>query len=152
MNKDIIKELITSIKEDNLTHIKEIIAKNKGILDEVAPSGTFLHYAVNYGFEDVVNLLIDSGMDVNKRGGACDASAITDAAFKGRLNIVRLLYQNGAILDVSSFDRNPLFAAIYNNHIDVVKFLVEKGIDLNPLFCFIPISIVVISGKSKTAF
>lgn len=25
MNKDIIKELITSIKEDNLSHIKEII-------------------------------------------------------------------------------------------------------------------------------
>ena len=38
--------------------------------------------------------------------------------------------ENGTYLDVSSFDRNPLFAAIYNGHIDLVRFLVENGIDL----------------------
>lgn len=49
--------------------------------------------------------------------------------YSGHLEVVKLLVQNGAILDVSTAAKNPLFAAIYNGHFDIVKFLVEKGID-----------------------
>ncbi len=41
-----------------------------------------------------------------------------------------MLYQNGAKPDVSEFEKNPLFAAIYEGHYDVVVFLVENGIDI----------------------
>lgn len=93
-----------------------------------------MHDASTYGMYDVANYLIECRIDVNKKAGTRDSSALTIAAFKGYLNIVELLYENGALLDVSSFDRNPLFAAIYNGHIDVVKFLVEKGIDLRACY------------------
>lgn len=45
--------------------------------------------------------------------------------------MVELLYENGAKLYVDDLSVNPLFAAIYNNHIEVAKYLVEKGIDLH---------------------
>ena len=53
------------------------------------------------------------------------------AAFNGNLDILKLLYENGAIFDEESFEGNPLFAAIYNGHFEVVKFLVDKGINLD---------------------
>lgn len=34
----------------------------------------------------------------------------------------------GAELDISEPDRNPLFAAIYGGHKDIVKFLLDSGI------------------------
>ncbi|RKM55661.1 ankyrin repeat domain-containing protein [Butyrivibrio sp. X503] len=134
MDKEILKEMRKAIKSNDLEHIKELIDNNQGILEEVTPCGTFLQDAATFGLFDVARYLIERGIDINKTGGAGDVSALTDAAFEGDLDMVKLLYDNGAIFDVSTFARNPLIAAIYNDHFDVVKFLVEKGIDLTPCY------------------
>ena len=131
MDKELIKNMRQAIKSNEIDTVKQLIDNNDGLLDAVTVFGTFLHDASTYGMYDIAKYLVDRGIDVNKRGGGRDSSALTSAAFKGYKNIVELLYENGANLDISSFERNPLFAAIYNGHFDVVKFLVEKGIDLN---------------------
>jgi ankyrin repeat protein len=129
MDKETLIKMRKAIKSNDLLLVKDIIENNEGILNEVTPFGTFLHDAVSYGKIDVVKLLIDHGIDVNKKGGTRDAEALTDAAFEGYIDIIKLLVENGAAIDVSTFARNPLFAAIYNNHFEVVKYLVDKGID-----------------------
>ena len=134
MNKELIKEMRQAIKENRLDIIKALVENNEGLLDVVTIFGTFLHDASSYGMYEVVKYFIECGIDVNKKGGNRDSSALTIAAFKGYKDIVELLYVNGAILDVSSFERNPLFAATYNGHFDVVKFLVENGIELNVVY------------------
>ena len=134
MEKELLVEMRQAIKKNDINKVKMIVEKNTWIVNEVTVFGTFLHDAANKGFIDIAQYLIDCGIDVNKKAGTCDASAITEAAFKGHLDMVKLLYQNGTILDVSTLARNPLFAAIYNNHFDVVKYLVEKGIDLSPSY------------------
>ena len=134
MEKEILIALRKAIKSNDLDQMKILIDENQGILDEVTPFGTFLHDAANKGLIDAARYLIERGIDVNKKGGARDGAALTVAAFKGHLDMVEFLYDNGAVLDVSTFARNPLIAAIYNDHFDVVKFLVEKGIDLTPCY------------------
>ena len=119
---------------NDITAIRDLIDNNDGILDEVTPCGTFLQDAASYGAYDAAKYLIERGIDVNKYAGAGETSALTDAAFEGYLDIVKLLYDHGAVMDVSTFSRNPLIAAIYNDHLDVVKFLVENGIDLTPYY------------------
>lgn len=131
MDKELIKNMRQAIKSNEIDTVKQLIDNNDGLLDIVTVFGTFLHDASTYGMYDIAKHLVECGIDVNKRGGGRDSSALTSAAFKGYKNIVELLYENGASLDISCFERNPLFAAIYNGHFDVVKFLVEKGIDLN---------------------
>lgn len=119
-----------AIKNNDLEKVKFLTENNKGILEEETPFGTFLHDAASYGKNEILKYFIEWGIDVNKNSGFRNGSAITDAAFEGNLDIVELLYNHDAILDVSTFARNPLFAAIYNDHFDVVKFLVEKRIDI----------------------
>lgn len=131
MDNNLIKEMRQAIKRNELDTVKQLIDNHHGLLQVVTVFGTFLHDAATYGMHDIAKYFVACGIDVNKKGGARDSSALTIAAFRGYQNIVELLYENGAILDVSSFPANPLFAAIYNGHFEVVRFLVEKGIELN---------------------
>lgn len=134
MDKELIKEMRQAIKNNELDVIRGLISKNEGLLDVVTPFGTFLHDASTYGRYDVAVCLVEYGIDINKTGGARNSTALTIASFKGHKNIVELLYENGAYLDVSSLEKNPLFAAIYNGHLEVVRFLVEKGIDIKAYY------------------
>lgn len=132
MDSNLIKEMRQAIKRNELDTVKQLIDNHDGLLQVVTVFGTFLNDAARFGMHDIAKYFIDCGMDVNKKVGMNDETpALTEAAFKGHISIVELLYENGAILDVSSFPANPLFAAIYNGHFEVVRFLVEKGIELN---------------------
>lgn len=119
------------IKQGDIESLKIMISNNKELLYAETAFGTWLEVASAQGQTEIVKFFIGAGIDVNKSAGVTNGSPIESASFRGYLNIVKILYESGARLDVSDFDRNPLFAAIYNNHFDVVRFLVEKGIDLS---------------------
>lgn len=130
MDKEKINEMRKAIKNNDLEYIKKVIENNNDLVDYVTFWGTWLHEAARYGLYDVAKLLIENGANVNIKGGPSKVGPITNAAFKGYKNIVELLINNGAIMDVSDSNTNPLFAAICNGHMEVVKYLVENGIDL----------------------
>jgi len=130
MDKELIKKMREAIKHNELGTVKYLVDNNDDLLNVETVFGTFLHDASRYGKYDIAKYFVDCGMDVNKKGGTREGTALTEAAFEGYMNIVELLYENGAIPVVSSFSANPLFAAIYNGHFEVVRFLVENGIDL----------------------
>lgn len=130
MDKELIKEMRKAIKMNDLNTVKSLIENNKGLIDEVTVFGTFLHETAKKDNLEMAQYFINQGIDVNKRAGTRDSGPLTDAAFKGNLDMVKLLYNNGAILDTSTFARNPLFAAIYDNNVSVAKFLIDEGIDI----------------------
>lgn len=69
---------------------------------------------------DIVEYLISKGADVH----ALDDKPLRNAAAKyGNLNIVRLLVENGACIDAKNFD--ALHKAAFENHIEVLRYLVE---------------------------
>ena len=125
------KEVRTAIQNGDLESIKSIIKTNQELLKEVSPFGSLLQIAAREGKTDIVTYLITCKCDVNLGGGLFKQSPIGEAAFKGNLEIVDILVKHGAKLDVSSFENNPLFAAIYNKHVSVAKYLIDKGIDIN---------------------
>ena len=120
----------TAIKKGDLDIVKELLAENKELLDADTPFGSWLHVAADQGKAEIAKYLIECGMDVNRNGGISGGNAIRSAARNGQLDIIELLYRNGAKFDVSTATKNPLFGAICNGHFDVVKFLVENGIDI----------------------
>jgi len=118
------------IKNDDIEKAKKMITADKSPLDFVTPFGTWLHVATRVGNLQMITFLVESGMDININEGVPKTAPIAHAASEGEFLVVEYLFNKGALLDVSDPNRNPLFSAIYGGHIDIVMYLIQKGIDI----------------------
>lgn len=91
--------------------------------------GGWLHVAARYPYPEIVALLLEEGFDVNEPGSLDGDCAIVRAADNGNYEVVRLLLDRGGRLDTSASVRNPLFAAIVGRSPEIVRLLMERGID-----------------------
>ena len=65
---------------------------------------------------------------INERRPATGSTPLSDAAFRGNLEMVKLLIQRGAKVNGTNRDGNtPLVGAAFMCHTEVVRFLLEKG-------------------------
>ncbi len=126
----IIKRIRNAIKQGDYDTLKMLINENPEVLNEMTPFGTWLHVAAKRGHLEIVKYLVEKGLDVNIKGGTFDGSALNVASLGGDTETVKYLIANGAVMDVSLAKRNPLFSAIQGGHMDVVQYLVQKGIDI----------------------
>ncbi len=131
MNKEDIKKTRELIKQGDIESVMILVENDNDLLFTETPFGTWLEVASALNRIELVKYFIGCGIDINKCCGISNGGPIESAAFKGNLDIVKILYENGAVLDVSTAEKNPLFSAIYNNHVEVAKFLVENGIDIS---------------------
>lgn len=108
----------------------DLLEKEPEMLSWMTPFGTWLHIAATYGHLEIIEYLINAGIDTNAQGGTSSANALERAATKGHLDIVEYFINQNIEIDTSEPDRNPLFAAIYGGHLEIVKLLVENNIDI----------------------
>ena len=97
----------------------------------MSPEGKFVSAAV-YGDIDVIIELLDEGVDINTLG-SIRRPALTLAAYNGHMDIVKLLVEKGADLDMTSgnSEETAVIMATKLKEAEVVKFLVESGADVN---------------------
>lgn len=93
--------------------------------------GTWLHHAAAYGSVDTLRCLLGLGFDVNSSEQIDGAKPINFAAQKGRSDNVAYLLSQGATLDSSSSVANPLFSAVTGKSSEVVRLLLDHGIDVS---------------------
>lgn len=128
MKKEDLEYFLTLLYEKRINDIKLFLEKNINIVNDITPMGTLLEIAASEGNIDIVDFLIKKGCDINL-GGGLESSPIVEASLRGYTNIVDLLLSKGAKLDVSSFEANPLFAAISNEQDEIAIKLIDYGID-----------------------
>jgi ankyrin repeat protein len=126
---EITKALRAAVKDADVERVRSLIGGSKERLQQMTPFGSWLHIAAKGGSLELVKCLISLGADVNAKGGTFCGAPVNLAAGYGHLHIVQTLVAEGAELDVSEPERNPLFSAIQGGHLEIVKFLVERGID-----------------------
>eukprot|EP00057_Strongylocentrotus_purpuratus_P015925 XP_011670399.1 PREDICTED: tonsoku-like protein [Strongylocentrotus purpuratus] len=82
----------------NLKQVKKLIEQGHPMNPRDYCGWTPLHEACNYGFTDVVDVLLTSGADINDRGGEkCDGmTPLHDAVNCGNWPVARLLIERGA--------------------------------------------------------
>lgn len=127
-------EIRKAIKTGDLDKVRQLIEADISRLEMMTPFGPWLHVAASFGKVEIVKYLISLGIDINRRGGIFEAAAIKEAVSDGHIEVVRCLLENGAELDVSEPESNPLFGAIYGGHMEIVQLLIEKGIDTKAVY------------------
>lgn len=126
----IAKDIRNAIKIGRIDILKDLFAKNPEMLDWMSVFGTWLHVASAHGKLEIVEYLINAGIDINVQGGPSSTNALERAATKGYLEIVKYLINCSIVIDTSKPERSPLFAAIYGGHLEIVKLLVKNNIDI----------------------
>jgi len=92
---------------------------------------TALHYAVWYGWVEIVKLLIEAGADVNAKSNEGD-TALHDTVLKNRVEIARMLIKAGADVNAKYNEGNTaLHWAARLNNVKIVRILIEAGSDVN---------------------
>ena len=91
-----------------------------------------LIYAATYGrIENVKKYLNDKTVNVNWKPEGPGAFALFEACFHGHLEIVELLLNNGADIEVKT-DRGetPLLKACRQGHLSITKLLLDGGANI----------------------
>jgi ankyrin repeat protein len=71
-----------------------------------------------------VEFLLECGIDVDIRAGN-ELTSLFLACGNGKLDVVRFLIEKGA--DIHVIDRNPIHAASFYGHLDIVQMLINFG-------------------------
>lgn len=130
MDRESIALIRNAIKNHDLNTLKEIFATFPKLMSIDTPFGTWLHVAASSGALEVVKYLVLRGLDPNKKGGTFGGNILNTAASSGHIDITEyLLSLNNVDMDISEPERNPLFGSIIKGNLDIVKILIENGID-----------------------
>ncbi|XP_069971696.1 poly [ADP-ribose] polymerase tankyrase-2-like isoform X2 [Penaeus vannamei] len=90
-----------------------------------------LHEAAEEGREEVVEILVEAGADVNAKGSE-GRTPLHEASSSGQEGVAEILTANGADLNAKTDDGStPLYLASLNGHVAVVETLARKGADLD---------------------
>nr|HRC87165.1 ankyrin repeat domain-containing protein [Thermoanaerobaculia bacterium] len=120
-------------------------------------AGAELRAAATEGNVERVRALLASGVDVNAKS-EYGATALSFACDKGRTEVVRLLLEKGAEVEVEDtfYHSTPAVWAAYNGHAEVIRLLLEKGVAAAPIAMMAVgrehpevLKVVLASGKLK---
>ncbi|GCC38430.1 hypothetical protein chiPu_0016944 [Chiloscyllium punctatum] len=132
-----VKHLIRTIQEGNLSHLKEELGKDEGVLDAVLKghfgrSGdTMLHYAARYGHLPILKYLVEElGANIELVNSDYKR-ALHEAASMGHRMCVSYLLAQGARIDcLKKADWTPLMMACTRKNLEVIKDLITSGASL----------------------
>jgi ankyrin repeat protein len=140
-HNDIAELLIGSGVEPNIfeaaatgriDRVRELLKTNPELVHAYSPDGwTALH--LNFGHLDIVNLLLDSGADINAVSkNKLVATPLQGSVVMKNLTLGKLLLDRGAKVSPHGEGRDtPLHEAAGGGEIEFAKLLLERGADVN---------------------
>ena len=91
---------------------------------------TFSLFAVEFGHDQIVQLLLDQRADINADGGPF-GNALCTAIYKGHDRLVQILLDRGADINTQRNYCSALEAASFKNNDKLMQMLLDKEIDIN---------------------
>ncbi|QKF92877.1 ankyrin repeat domain-containing protein [Campylobacter sp. CCUG 57310] len=136
-------EWFDAVKQGNLQKVKQMVASGQDIeaKDSASLDQTALGWAAFIGYEDMVDYLIAQGADVFATDRGDVYNSLKSAVLGKNLNIVRKIQakieeKTGKKVDfndqtVESDAETLLIVAASNNRIEIAKYLISQGANVN---------------------
>ncbi|WP_158545450.1 ankyrin repeat domain-containing protein [Bremerella cremea] len=119
------------ISQGDLVGVEGIASENSWIL-ELEP---WLYQAAEAGKLDLVQFFFENGLDKNqRRADGLRENALSAAAARGHVDVVRFLLEKKALSELDTVDANPLLLAVAASSLECVRLLVEAGVDLHKTY------------------
>ncbi|XP_044599228.1 putative ankyrin repeat protein RF_0381 [Cotesia glomerata] len=138
-----LKLLLDFINSDYIDLAEKLLTKWVDIdLEKSMGDFNFLNLAVEKKQFKVVKSLLNRGINVNYYDKSVEdrVTAIYKACEVGDFEIFKFLLDNGANIDIERVAAQynpryyPIHIAIANNHLDIVKELLDRGVDVNKTY------------------
>ncbi|MDE7424463.1 MAG: ankyrin repeat domain-containing protein, partial [Lachnospiraceae bacterium] len=118
------------IVERNVKEVKDLLKdkfSDTKELNEMAKLGWWLKQAVGYQQMEIVEFLIELGVDVNMVVLPNKGNVLCDAAGTGNMKMIEFLIEKGIDISCTLDDElNPVLCAVCSDWLEVVKYLLEK--------------------------
>jgi len=117
-----------------IDYVRHLLDNGSGTMEEVnhetTDGTTALIVAAEFGYTDIVRLLLAYSPHLNHTDHRLELTALSYAAGGNHLDIARLLLDAGADIECCDQYANPLYSAIRKNHLEMVQLLVMRGADI----------------------
>jgi hypothetical protein len=124
--------LARSASRGDVDGVKAYLAKGDSPDSRDIRRRSAIELAIILGHEPVVDVLIEAGADVNRRGYKGRTPLIWASSRFGDVSIVKKMLAAGADPDgEDSIGQTPLFYAVYEGTPEQVRALIEGGADVN---------------------
>ncbi|KAK5644313.1 hypothetical protein RI129_005613 [Pyrocoelia pectoralis] len=125
--------IITALVENSKTMVDFLIAKGANVhLTSYETGASCLHYASSAGYDDIVNDLLDKGLDINRENNQNETPL--RLAFIGKhSSTIKLLLSRGASVDDGNFTHTYMHYAAELGDDSIVTDLIHKKVDLNTI-------------------
>ena len=120
--------IVSSRPRCDIGIIKLLVENGANIDDVSTKNSTPLFIASQVRNKNVVTYLLEKGANINTIT-ALGYSALSIVAYKGYLDLVKILVENKANINHDGF--SPIYMAVLGGNLQIVKYLCEKGADIN---------------------
>ncbi len=155
MNRETLLQLSEKMRAGDVTWMRQILLAHPGSVHEYYAGGSLLHIAAEYDNVDMMQMLVDLGLDVNVPDLTSPEGPIDAAATHNSMKAARWLLKRGAKInfEVNGETRvSALAGASYQGYLDMVKLLIEHGADINAVWGDPPmnsLAFAVMYGKKE---
>lgn len=120
-----------ALNDGDIRTVREVALRNPEVLTARTwlAGAAWIHYAAREGMLDALKMFLEMGVDPNLPDYMDGESPLSCAARSGQMECLRLLLNNGAGLDVTRAENNPLFNAMPGGSAEVARLLLDHGID-----------------------
>jgi len=124
------QRIISKILDDgDIEKFRQIIEQNPDLINAKVRGAPPLQWAALYGHMEIVEFLIEKGVDVNAR---FYLTPLQCATAKGHKEVVEFLVKKGADVNApSTTGETPLHYAALHGQKDIAEFLIKNGADVN---------------------
>jgi ankyrin repeat protein len=128
-------KMYVAIVRNEADTIRQVIADDPSLLTRFYLEDSWLHMAAEAGRIEIMEILINAGLDVDRLTSDSMRTPLDTAAGQGHFKPCEWLLDHGADINHGlGKQATPIFSAVFSKSLSLVELFVNRGANLNARF------------------